>query len=103
MAYIFKYNDKVYQTMNLNKKLKRLKVNQDDIDILYQGDLTQAELEKKYLDITDAIKAVPTEAWHNVKLYTFRNTKTGGIIVSIYDCLDNLKECVNVNEYERIV
>ncbi len=30
----FKYNDKTYWTTNLNKKLKRLKINQEDIEII---------------------------------------------------------------------
>ena len=36
----FKYNDKVYETPNLIKKLRRMKITENDIEILYTPDET---------------------------------------------------------------
>lgn len=51
MATIFKYNNKLYQAMNLDKKLKRLKINKEDIDIVYNAEVNQLELERIYLQM----------------------------------------------------
>lgn len=51
MASIFKFNNKLYQAMNLDKKLKRLKINKEDIDIIYNADVTKQELENKYIQL----------------------------------------------------
>lgn len=90
MATIFKYNNKYFQTLNLNKKLKRLKINPSDIEILYEGDLSQNELEKKFLELTQEQKIDEVEDWHSRNLYYFTNIKTGETITSIYDNLNNL-------------
>lgn len=102
MAVIFKYKDKTYQAINLDKKLKRLKISSSDIDTLYSGELSQSELEKKFLEFTREEKEIPNESWHNPKLYRFYNKKDKTTILSIYDSLDNLKNNVNVNDYERL-
>lgn len=50
MPTIFKYQDKYYQAMNLDKKLKRLKLNKSDIDIVFNQDgITKDELEDRYV------------------------------------------------------
>lgn len=51
MATIFKYKDKLYQAMNLDKKLKRLKINKEDIDVIYNADVNSMELERVYLQM----------------------------------------------------
>lgn len=101
MATIFKYKNKIYQAINLDKKLKRLKVSENDIEILFQGELSQSELEKKFLELTNSIKEIPTENWHNPNLYYFKNIKTNETIVSIYPTLDNLKNIINISEWMK--
>lgn len=103
MATIFKYKDKYYQTTNLEKKLKRLKISSSEIEILFEGELNQEELEQKFLELTKAKKEITSESWHNVKTYKFYNSKTKSTIISIYDNLDNLKGILdNINDYVRI-
>lgn len=100
MGTVFKYDDKIYQATNLDKKLKRLKIDKSVIEILSEVDNSQ--LEKEYIKYTKEEKEEPSESWHNPRLYTFKNNKTGETIISIYDNLDNLIGIVNVNDYERI-
>lgn len=76
----FKYNNKFYSTPNLEKKLKKMKLTLEDIEIISE--------EKEEKEDTN---------WRT--LYYFKNPKTGEIITSIYPNLDNLKEIVNVNDY----
>ena len=83
MATIFKYKDKYYQATNLDKKLKRLKIQSSNIEILYEGDLSQSELERKFLEISKAEKEIEDESWHNPTLYYFFNPKDGTSITSI--------------------
>ena len=97
MAAIFKYNDKIYQCMSLDKKLKRLKINKNDIEILFEGDLTQKELENKFINLT----RLQAEAILNeIKVYHFKNRITGETIISIYPTLDNLSNLININDYD---
>lgn len=102
MASIFKHKDKYYQTTNLSKKLKRLKIQESDIEILFEGELNQDELEKKFLELTKVEKEIPNESWHNPNLYEFYNPKDKTTILSIYPTLENLKEIVSISEYEKI-
>lgn len=100
MATIFKYKDKYYQTTNLDKKLKRLKISNKDIKILFEGDVDKNELERLFIKLTQEEKEIPNESWHNPTLYKFYNPSTKETIVSIYDNLDHLP--INKNEWTRI-
>lgn len=47
MGVIFKYNDKLIQCQNLQKKLKKLKLSEDNIEII-KDNIPPEELEKEY-------------------------------------------------------
>ena len=108
MATIFKYKNEFYQALNLDKKLKRLKVSKDDVEILYEGELNQSELEKKFLELSNKKKEDPKENWHDRRLYYYINKKTGETISSIYSSIEEMKAhdvAKNkqwYNDYERI-
>lgn len=88
MATIFKHKNEIYQCVNLQKKLKRLEIDESDIEILFEGELSQSELEKKYLEL---IQDGKEEIDHNeIKLYSFYNPKTKETILSIYPDLERL-------------
>lgn len=98
MGTIFKHNDRIYQATNLDKKLKRLRIDKSEIEILSEVDNSQ--LEKEYIKYTKEAKEIPEESWRNTRLYTFKNNKTGETIVSVYNNLDHLIGIVeNVNDY----
>lgn len=99
MAVIFKHNDKVYQCMSLDKKLKKLRINGNEIDILFEGELTKDELESKFLEMTKEIKEVTTVE-SSIKKYYFKSRIDNSIITSIYPTLDNLQSIININEYD---
>lgn len=99
MATIFKYKETIYQCMSLDKKLKRLKISREDIDILFEGELSSSDLEKKYLEYKN-VKKETQEDDNEVRLYYFLNTKTGESISSIYPELDP-SYVKNVDDYER--
>jgi len=70
----FKYKGKIYAPVHLEKKLKKLGVTINDIEIIeYDEDVTQKP--KELEDITR---------------YFFNNLKTGEVIISIYNNLDHL-------------
>lgn len=73
----FKYNGRIYNPVNAEKKLKKMGITMDDIEIIKE----------------DSIEEPPP--YSDVKLYYYYNPNTGYSITSIYD---------NVNEkgYERI-
>lgn len=98
MAVIFKHNNKVYQCMSLDKKLKKLRIDKNEIDILFEGDLTKDELETKFLEMTKEIKVVEEE--DNIKKYYFKNRIDNSIITSIYPTLGNLHDVININDYD---
>lgn len=102
MAVIFKHNDKVYQCMSLDKKLKKLRINKDEIDILFEGELTKDELESKFLEMTKEIKEIKEskDTEDTIKKYYFRNRVNNSTIVSIYPTLDDLKGIVNIDDYD---
>ena len=77
----FKYNNKQYTTNNLEKKLNKLGITKDDIEILGNRDLGEIDT--------------------SIKKYYFKNIKTGEIIVSVYPDLRNLENIINVNDYEK--
>lgn len=98
MAVIFKHNNKVYQCMSLDKKLKKLRIDKNEIDILFEGDLTKDELETKFLEMTKEIKVIEEE--DDIKKYYFKNRIDNSIITSIYPTLDNLRDVININDYD---
>lgn len=82
----FIYNNKLYNPKNPTKKLKQLGITLDDVEI-----------------IPEVVKMVDTTIDNSIKKYCFCNNRTGETIVSIYDNLDNLKDIINVSEYERVI
>lgn len=76
----FKYNGIVYYPKDLNRKLKKLGITKDDIEIVNDDNKVETPLE---LD--------------DIKKYYFTN----GVftITSIYNNLDNLRNMINVDEY----
>lgn len=99
MSAIFKYNNKYYQATNLDKKLQRLKISKNDVEILFEGDLNKIELEKKFLELTKRETEECKESWHNPRLYYFCNLKTNETISSIYNNLDDLNSIININDW----
>lgn len=75
----FKYNGKVWNPKNPEKKLKQLRITWDDVEIINE------EPEEK----------VKEEINESVKLYKFKNKITNEIITSIYPTLDHLVNHVN--------
>ena len=84
--------------MSLDKKLKKLRIDKNEIDILFEGDLTKDELEIKFLEMTKEIKVVEEE--DDIKKYYFKNRIDNSIITSIYPTLDNLRDVININDYD---
>lgn len=84
-AIIFKYNGKIYNPKNPEKKLKQLGITWNDVEIIEE---TIGEKEEK-------------EEKENNRLYHFKNKINGQIISTIYDNLDWLEDIINVNEYEK--
>lgn len=78
----FIYNGRIYNPVNVEKKLKKMGITINDIEIIPSKE--------------EVIE------YDNIKTYKFINKKTGECIISIYDNLDNLKDLVNVNDYEKV-
>ena len=51
MGTIIKYNDKLIQCCNLEKKLKKLKINKDDIEII-KDNIPNDSLESEFVNLT---------------------------------------------------
>lgn len=98
MATIFKFKNKLYQCMSLDKKLKKLKIPREDIEIIFEGDINKDELESKYISILNGTKS--TEESNEVRLYYFKNRNDNSTITSIYSTLNNLKGLINITEYD---
>lgn len=79
----FKYKDKIYTTTNLEKKLNKLGIGIQDVEILKKQDNSIGE--------TD----------NTIQKYYFKNKHTGEIIVSIYINLYNLKQIINIEDWEQ--
>ena len=79
----FKYNGRIYNPVNVEKKLKKMGITMDDIEI-----------------IPEEIKEVKYE--DDTITYLFIDRVNGKRIVSIYDNLDDLKYLINVNDYEKV-
>ena len=78
----FIFNNKIYNPVNLEKKLKKLGITLKDIQIIEDN---------KIIDEIDT----------SIQKYYFKNTITGEIITSIYPSLEHLKNIVNIYEYKR--
>lgn len=79
----FMYNGRIYNPVNVEKKLKKMGITMDDIEI-----------------IPEEIKEVKYE--DDTITYLFIDRLNGKRIVSIYDNLDDLKDLINVNDYEKV-
>ena len=79
----FMYNGRIYNPVNVEKKLKKMGITMDDIEI-----------------IPEEIKEVKYE--DDTITYLFIDRVNGKQIVSIYDNLDDLKDPINVNDYEKV-
>lgn len=79
----FMYNGRIYNPVNVEKKLKKMGITMDDIEI-----------------IPEEIKEVKYE--NDTITYLFIDRVNGKRIVSIYDNLDDLKDLINVNDYEKV-
>ena len=79
----FKYNGRIYNPVNVEKKLKKMGITINDIEII-------PEEVKKIEEVDDTVT------------YLFIDKNKGKKIISIYDNLDNLKDIVNVNDYEKV-
>lgn len=79
----FKYNGRIYNPVNVEKKLKKMGITMDDIEI-----------------IPEEIKEVKYE--DDTITYLFIDRVNDKRIVSIYDNLDDLKDLINVNDYEKV-
>ena len=78
----FIFNNKIYNPVNLEKKLKKLGITLKDIQIIEDN---------KIIDEIDT----------SIQKYYFKNIITGETIVSIYPSLEHLKNIVNIYEYKR--
>ena len=78
----FIFNNKIYNPVNLEKKLKKLGITLKDIQIIEDN---------KIIDEIDT----------SIQKYYFKNTITGETIVSNYPSLEHLKNIVNIYEYKR--
>lgn len=76
---MFKYNGKIWNPKNPEKKLKQLGITWDDVEIIEQQEIKKSDIE--YEDPN--------------RLYYFLNKKTGWSISSIYPCIndDNYEPC----------
>ena len=78
----FIFNNKIYNPVNLEKKLKKLGITLKDIQIIEDN---------KIIDEIDT----------SIQKYYFKNIITGETIISIYPSLEHLKNIVNTYEYKR--
>ena len=78
----FIFNNKIYNPVNLEKKLKKLGITLKDIQIIEDN---------KIIDEIDT----------SIQKYYFKNTITGETITSVYPSLEHLENIVNIYEYKR--
>ena len=79
----FIYNGRIYNPVNLEKKLKKMGISINDIEIIPK--------EEEPIEMSDT------------KLYHFKNEITGEIITSMYNSLDHLKEHIDITSYNQIL
>jgi hypothetical protein len=80
MATIFKHLNKIYQCQSLKKKLKRLKIDESEIEII-KDNIPDEELEKYFVSLNN--NEIKEEYEDPNRLYYFINPKTGWSITSI--------------------
>lgn len=71
MGTIFKYNNTLYQCQNLQKKLKKMRVSEDIIEII-KDNIPSEDLEKTFVELTRVVKK-ETEIDDKVWFYIFQN------------------------------
>lgn len=94
MPAIFKHNNKLFQCMNLQKKLKKMKLT--NVEIIWEGDCSQEELEIKFNSINNSKKEIIEEK--KTITYYYYKLSNGGKRVSV-EPLDNL-ELIEIKTYE---
>lgn len=82
MSISFKYNGKIWNPKNPEKKLKQLGITWDDVELIKQ-------------EIKEEIK----EELRDIKLYHFINPNTGYTITSIYPTLEHITCIPDINDY----
>ena len=102
MQAIFKYNGKLIQCMNLQKKLKKMKLFLEDIELIWEGEISQADLEKKFNDLNNIQKT--TEVNYNYRYRIYSNTTPPKFIkeTDIKPKKDNSIKILILNEDEFI-
>lgn len=99
---IYKLNGKLLKTTNLEKKLKKLKKQTSEIEILfkeeYEGDLKEAENYLDYIIKKNYVINEDTSIEPEIILHHYINRQTGYTHTSIYD---NDNEIMNKG-YEQI-
>ena len=79
----FMYNGRIYNPVNVEKKLKKMGITMDDIEII-------PEEINKIEEVDDTVT------------YLSIDRVNGKRIVSIYDNLDDLKDIENISNYALI-
>lgn len=79
----FTYNGRIYNPVNLEKKLKKIGISINDIEIIPE-------------------KEEPIET-SDIKLYHFKNEVSGETITSIYNNLNHLEGYIDITSYNRIL
>lgn len=79
----FKYKNKQYTTNNLEKKLSKLGITKDEIEVM------------------GIKKEEPIDT--SITKYYFRNRKDKSVIVSICPTLDHLSSYINIKDYESFI
>lgn len=100
MGTIFKYKNKYIQCRNLEKKLKKLKINKEDIEII-KDNIPNESLELEFVNLTrkEKIEKDPDI----VKYYIFKNSKGNYLLGINKPDLTYIKKFgYNVSDYELI-
>jgi hypothetical protein len=77
----FRYNGKQYTTNDLTKKLNKMGITENEIELANNKVETQSR---------------------DFPIYLFKNKKKGDYIESIYSTLDSISNYINVDDYEFI-
>lgn len=72
---------------------------ESDIDIIWQGECSQSELEKRFVSLNNSPKQEENTS-EDIILYTFSNGES--VIKSVYPNLEHLKSIINVEDYVQI-
>ena len=83
----FKYNGKIWNPKNPEKKLKQLGITWDDVEVIETSTKQKEVIEDNSTD--------------NPNLYKFRNIKDNSTILSIYPDLEHLRNIINIDDYEE--